>query len=105
LQGPHLGQRPVPPRGQGVAEQIHHRAVTLNGSATITGNTAGRRGGGIFNWVGTVTLNGSATITGNTAGRGGGGIFNLCGTLHGAVAGAGGNVFNNKPDDIVSVCA
>ena len=42
----------------------------------------------------------------NTAGpAGGGGIFNLCGTLNGAVAGAGGNVFNDKPDNIVSACA
>jgi hypothetical protein len=52
-----------------------------------------------------VTLNGSATITGNTATTDGGGIFNLCGTLNGAAAGAGGSVFNNKPDNIVSVCA
>jgi len=75
--------------------------VTLNDSATITGNTSGRRGGGIFNWVGTVTLNDSATITGNTSGRRGGGIFNLCGTLHGTR----GKVFDNKPDNLDSVCA
>lgn len=77
--------------------------LTLNGSTTITGNTSGRRGGGIFNWVGTVTLNDSATITGNTAtGRhDGGGIFNLCGTLQRTR----GRVFDNKPDNIDSVCA
>ena len=64
------------------------------------------RARGIVVSNGTVTLNGSATITGNTAGpAGGGGIFNLCGTLNGAVAGAGGNVFNDKPDNIVSACA
>jgi hypothetical protein len=91
--------------GGGIGSQSADATVTLNDSATITGNTAGRRGGGIFNWVGTVTLNDSATITGNTAPATGGGIFNLCGTLNGAVAGTGGNVFSNKPDDIVSVCA
>jgi fibronectin-binding autotransporter adhesin len=91
--------------GGGIGSQGADATVTLNDSATITGNTAGRRGGGIFNWVGTVTLNGSAAITGNTAATTGGGIFNLCGTLRGAVAGARGNVFNNKPNDIVSACA
>ena len=92
----------------GILSQGAHAVVTLNDSATITGNTAGHRGGGIFNWVGTLTLNGSATITGNTAigntfttPKVGGGIFNLCGTLNGA----GGNVFHNKPDNLVSVCA
>lgn len=93
--------------GGGIVSQTAGAAVTLNDSATITRNTAGRRGGGIFNWVGTVTLNGSATITGNTATgpHTGGGIFNLCGTLNETVAGAAGNVFGNKPDNIVSVCA
>jgi hypothetical protein len=96
----------------GILSQGAHAVVTLNDSATITGNTAGRRGGGIFDWVGTVTLNGSATITGNTAigktfptRQVGGGIFSLCGTLNGAVAGAGGNVFRNKPGNLVNVCA
>jgi hypothetical protein len=91
----------------GILSQGAHAVVTLNDSATITGNTAGRRGGGIFNWVGTVTLNDGATITGNTATgpQSGGGIFNLCGTLNGARGGAGGNVFDNKPDNIISVCA
>ena len=87
----------------GILSQGAHSVVTLNDSATITGNTSGRRGGGIFNWVGTVTLNGSATITGNTANgpHDGGGIFNLCGTLHGTR----GKVFDNKPDNLDSVCA
>jgi len=82
--------------------------VTLNGNAAITSNRATTDGGGIVSQTGgaAVTLNDSATITGNTAGpAGGGGIFNLCGTLNGAVAGAGGNVFNDKPDNIVSACA
>jgi len=77
--------------------------VTMNDSATITGNTA-QEGGGIWSQGGTVTMTGSAIITGNTADVTGGGILNHCGTLNGAVAGAGGNVFGNKPDDIVSVC-
>ena len=47
-----------------------------------------------------MTLNGSSTITGNTASSVGGGILNFCGTLNGAVAGTGGNVYNNHPDDI-----
>jgi hypothetical protein len=38
-----------------------------------------------------VTLNGSSTVTGNTAGGEGGGIDNQCGTLNGAMAGTGGN--------------
>ncbi len=54
--------------------------VTLDGDATITGNTAQDNGGGIFNNSGTVTLNGNATITGNTAQDNGGGIYNS-GTL------------------------
>jgi hypothetical protein len=48
-------------------------------------------------------MNGSSTITGNTADSGGGGIFNDCGgQLNGAVEGV--NVFNNKPDNIRSGC-
>jgi hypothetical protein len=75
--------------------------VTLNGRSTITGNTA-QTGAGIYN-DGTVTMNGSSTITGNTASGTGGGIFNEClSTLNGAVAGAGGNVDKNQPDDIAS---
>jgi hypothetical protein len=74
--------------------------VTLNGSSTITGNTAGD-GAGIYNLAATVTLNDSSTITGNTAADEGGGIFEDCdSTLNGAVAGTGGNVYNNHPDDI-----
>lgn len=102
--------------------------VTVNGS-TITGNTAGNIGGGIANY-GTITLNGSiigannaddtaaggiynapghtvtlngSTITGNKA-LFGGGIYNDCGTLVNAVAGTGGNVYGNTPDDIFNVC-
>ena len=89
-----------------------HRRGSLPGTISIArcrlSNRATTDGGGIVSQTGgaAVTLNDSATITGNTAGpAGGGGIFNLCGTLNGAVAGAGGNVFNDKPDNIVSACA
>jgi hypothetical protein len=78
--------------------------VTLHGS-TVTGNTANAVGG-ISNEAGTVTLDKGSTITGNT-GRSatGGGIYNFCGaTLTGAVAGTGGNVYNNTPDDIFNEC-
>ena len=72
--------------------------------STVTGNTAFTFGGGIYNVsIGTVTLIDS-TVTGNTvavAGGRGGGILNECGgTLVGAVA--GGNVFNNTPDNIAN---
>jgi predicted outer membrane repeat protein len=75
--------------------------LTLNGSSSISGNTTGWAGGGVYNfgvlrlnsrsairgntadWGGgihnedpaTLTLNGSSSITGNTA-YGGGGVFN-----------------------------
>jgi hypothetical protein len=101
--------------------------VTLNGSSTVTGNTAQRFGGGIYNGFngsgGTVTLNGGSSVTGNTAGETGGGIYNRSGTviLNGnssvtgntAVIDGGGifndgggtvenpaNVFNNTPNNI-----
>ena len=93
------------PRARGIV--VSNGTVTLNGNAAITSNRATTDGGGIVSQTGgaAVTLNDSATITGNTAPATGGGIFNLCGTLNGAVAGTGGNVVSNKPDDIVSVCA
>ena len=71
--------------------------MTLNNSR-VTGNN-GFFGGGIEN-RGTLTLNGNSTVTGNTASDDGGGVYNSCGTLNGAVAGTGGNVFGNTPDDI-----
>jgi hypothetical protein len=40
-------------------------AVTLNDTSSITGNTASGHGGGIYNSTGWITVNGSATITGN----------------------------------------
>jgi hypothetical protein len=101
--------------------------VTLNGSSTVTGNTALANGGGIYNGFndsgGTVTLNGGSSVNGNTASGTGGGIYNNGGTvtLNGsstvtgntAVIDGGGifndgggtvrnpaNVFNNTPNNI-----
>jgi hypothetical protein len=61
-------------------------AVTLTGS-TLSGNTAGGRGGGIYNGLGAATFTSSA-LSGNTAGSGlglvggnGGGVFNDGGTV------------------------
>jgi hypothetical protein len=61
-------------------------AVTLTGS-TLSGNTAGNRGGGIYNGLGAATFTSSA-LTGNTVGSGlalvggnGGGVYNNGGTV------------------------
>jgi hypothetical protein len=48
-----------------------------------------------------VTMNGGSSVTGNSAGDLGGGIFNS-GTLAGAVAGR--NVRGNTPDNADSFC-
>ncbi|WP_404307455.1 CHRD domain-containing protein [Neorhodopirellula lusitana] len=58
-------------------------ATITNG--TVSGNTAAREGGGLWNSVGIMTIDGT-TITGNTASGdaaddGGGGVFNNGGTL------------------------
>ena len=46
-----------------------------------------------------LTMTGSSTITGNTAGQGGG-IYAVPGSvLNGVVCGPGGNVYGNSPDD------
>jgi predicted outer membrane repeat protein len=69
-------------------------------SSTISNNTAANvNGGGIYSYGGSVTLNGSSTISNNTAANGGG-IFNSSGlgTLNNCVAGV--NVYNNTPNDI-----
>ena len=52
--------------------------TTLNDSASVHGNHAPRRGGGVYNLLGSVlVMNGSSVIRGNTALAAGGGIFNL----------------------------
>jgi hypothetical protein len=57
----------------------------------------------VFNVEGTLTLNGGSSINDNHARSSSGGIFNFAGTLNGVVAGSGGNVFDNTPEDVVSV--
>jgi hypothetical protein len=78
--------------------------VVLNNSTVSGNTAAGPQGegGGIVNVQDeTLTMTGTSTITGNTAGYEGGGIYNY-GTLVGAVAGTGpgGNVYDNQPDNI-----
>jgi hypothetical protein len=77
--------------------------TTLNDSASVHGNHAPRRGGGVFNLIGSVlVMNGSSVIRGNTALTAGGGIFNLgTVTLDGSAtvrgnrsSGAGGGITN-----------
>jgi CSLREA domain-containing protein len=71
-------------------------AIVILNNSTVSGNTAGYAGGGIF-IVGTVTLN-SSTVSGNTAGDHGGGLTICCGatgtlnnsTVSGNTAGNGG---------------
>jgi predicted outer membrane repeat protein len=47
---------------------------------TLSGNSAGADGGGIFNSCGVVTVS-NCRVTGNTAGSHGGGIYTTNGTL------------------------
>jgi hypothetical protein len=76
-------------------------ALTLNGSSSVTANTAPSGvGGGIIN-VGTVTLNGSSSVASNTAYVLGGGIFNVgaltlnnSSSVTGNTASFGGGIFN-----------
>ena len=76
-------------------------AVMLNGSSTISNNTAANKGGGVFNYGGsitaTVTLNDSSSISGNNAGVDGGGVFN---NPIAAVGLNGGTVTGNIPNNI-----
>jgi hypothetical protein len=82
--------------------------ATLNDSASVHGNHA-RRGGGIFNLIGSVlVMNGSSIVQGNAAERAGGGIFNLgTATLNGSAAvrgnrsnGPGGGITNKLTLDV-----
>jgi hypothetical protein len=73
-------------RGGGI--HIRYANLTLDGSASVVGNLArrrGSRGGGVYVHRGTVTLNDSSSIEGNTSrslyyGRGGG-VYNTGGTV------------------------
>jgi len=79
--------------------------VTLNGSSSVTANSA-IFGAGIRNGPSsTLTMQGSSSITANTATIGGG-IHNECGgTLNGAVdSGTGAKVTDNTPDQISNDC-
>jgi hypothetical protein len=67
---------------------------------SVTSNTSGQLGGGMFTEAGSVTLSGT-TVSGNTAGSGiypGGGIYNLTGTV---TLLDGSTVSGNTPDDCV----
>jgi hypothetical protein len=75
--------------------------LTMNDSSSVSGNTASVDGGGIFN-SGILTMNDSSTVSGNTSGNDGGGIFS-CGALVGASDASGGNVYDNDPNNI-STC-
>ena len=73
-------------RGGGI--HIRYANLTLNGSASVVGNVArrrGSRGGGVYVYRGTVTLNDSSSIAGNTSrsfyyGHGGG-LYNTGGNV------------------------
>lgn len=84
-------------------------AVTLNNSASVTGNVAGRksitgRGGGIWDSGVVIVLDGASRIQGNKAmgpGGDGGGIYLCPGVFgDGALIQNGGVVKNNKPNDL-----
>ena len=87
---------------------VNH-TLTLSGSSSVTGNTAGGSGGGIDNAGGTVTLT-KASVNRNTAGQNGGGIYN-----NGAVtltnsdinsntaSGNGGGIYNDGSYAIATV--
>jgi hypothetical protein len=73
-------------RGAGI--HVRYGNVSLNGSASVVGNVArrrGSRGGGVYVFRGTLTLNDSSSIEGNTSrsfsyGQGGG-LYNTGGTV------------------------
>jgi CSLREA domain-containing protein len=60
-------------------------------SSTISGNSAGGDGGGIYTFYGSVSVTGS-TISGNSAGRAGGGIY----TYNGSVSVTGSTISGNS---------
>ena len=72
--------------------------VFLHGNAVISGNTADR-GAGIFNTY-RVLMDGSSSITANTAAVEGGGVFNVTGAT--VTLAELAQVFDNVPDDIVN---
>jgi hypothetical protein len=90
--------------GRGGGIYNHYGALALT-STTVNGNTA-RYGGGIYNYITaiarTLTLE-NTTVSGNTAGDYGGGIYNSSGTLEltnttvsGNTADYGGGIYNSS---------
>jgi hypothetical protein len=89
--------------------------VDLKGKSSVSKNKANNNGGGIYNVVqgaaagrvlgavpdAIVTLYDDSSVSRNKA-TSGGGIYNDLGTLNNAIAGAGGNVYANTPDNVVS---
>ena len=65
--------------GQGGGLFNNDSKATLTAS-TISGNSAGRDGGGLYSRMGIVNLSGS-TLGGNSAGRSGGGMLSRSGTM------------------------
>ncbi len=70
-------------------------------NSTISGNSAGTSGSGIYN-VGLPLHAANSTISGNSAGTSGGGIFNFAGlveiancTVSGNSASSGGGIYNS----------
>jgi predicted outer membrane repeat protein len=55
---------------------LNDGTLFLDGSSSVSGNTAENNGGGIYN-NGTLTLNGSSSVSGNTNGGTGGGILSF----------------------------
>jgi hypothetical protein len=70
----------------------------LGGNTQISGNSAPGYGGGIYDNFGSVTMSGKAKVHDNSCGILGGGIYHDGGAVSGATA--GGNVYDNTPNDI-----
>ena len=87
-------------RGAGIWND-EFAGVLLTGRSRVLANK-GDLGGGLYNDHGTVRMRYLATVTANTASTAGGGIWTTGGLLDHVVAGVGGNVFANTPDDIHS---
>lgn len=93
----------------GAGIKADRSSITLNDSSTVSGNATGGDGGGIWAYRhASVTMNGSSSITQNTAdaedknGGSGGGIFAYCDTSLTGVVG-GGNVNDNYVGTIAPV--
>lgn len=77
--------------GDAMGGGVFNQSVfNLNGTATITGNTAGS-GGGVYNFTGQLNIGGFASIDSNIAGQGGG----LCSNGSNSTTMNGGSVSNN----------